>query len=90
MGINELLLLLLFYLFESSSHQHKLMIFDWSVSDSKAPQVFRTLLSILSDLNNGIVWRVSTRLLISKSSSLCTSPLVTVPIAPVRNSYEKT
>ena len=38
-------ILLLFYSFESFSHQ--LMVFHWSVSDSKSPQVFRTLLSIV-------------------------------------------
>ena len=44
------------------------MVFHWSLSDSKSPQVFKTLLSILADLNNAIVWTVSTRPLISKSS----------------------
>ena len=44
-----------------------------------SPQVSRTLLSILVDLNNAVVWMVSTRPPISKSSSPCTSLLVTVP-----------
>ena len=61
------------------SHQRYLMVFHWSLSDSKSPQVSRTLLSILADLNNAVVSTVSTRPLISKSSSLCTIPLVTVP-----------
>ena len=30
------------------------MVFHWSLSDSKSPQVSRTLLSILTDLNNDI------------------------------------
>ena len=59
------------------------MIFHWSLSDSKSPQVSRTLLSILSDLNNAVVWIVSTCSIISKSSSLCINPLVTVPRAPI-------
>ena len=42
-------------------------------------QVSRILLSILADLNNSVVWMVSARLLISKSSSPCTHPLVTIP-----------
>ena len=32
------------------------MVFLWSLSDSKSPQVFRTLLSILNNLNNAVVW----------------------------------
>ena len=46
-------------------------------------QVSGTLLSILADLNNALVWMVSTRRLISKSSSPCTNPLVTVLRAPI-------
>ena len=49
-----------------------MMVFHWSLSDSKFLQVSRTLLSSLADLNNAVVWMVSTRPLISKSSSLCT------------------
>ena len=37
------------------------MIFHWSLSDSKSPQVSRTLLSILAVLNNAVVRLVSTR-----------------------------
>ena len=59
------------------------MVSHWSVSDNKSPQIFRTLLSILADLTNAVVWVVSTRPVISRSSSLCTNPLVTVPIAPI-------
>ena len=67
----------------SFSHQRKLMVFHWSLSDSKSPQVSRCLLSILADLNNAVVWTVSTRLVISKSSSPCINLLVTVPRAPI-------
>ena len=52
-----------------------------SLSDCKSPQVSRTLLSILADLSNAIVWMVSS--LITRSSSLCTNPLVIVPSAPI-------
>ena len=45
------------------------MVFYWWRSNSKSPQVSRPLLNILSDLNNVVVWMVSTRSLIFKSSS---------------------
>ena len=59
------------------------MVFHWSLSNSKSPQVSRTLLSILSVLNNVVVWMVSTRPATSKSSSPFSNPLVTVPNAPI-------
>ena len=59
------------------------MVFHWSLSDSKFPQVSRTLLSILSVLNNAVVWMVSTRPPTSKSSSPLSNHLVTVPNAPI-------
>ena len=59
------------------------MVFHWSLSDSKSPQISMTLLSILSDLNNVIVWIVSPRPVISKSSTPCTNPFVTAPRAPI-------
>ena len=34
-------------------------VFHWSLSDSKSPQVSRTLLCILAVLNNVVVWMVS-------------------------------
>ena len=55
------------------------MVFHWSLSDSKSPLVFRTLLSILPIVNNAVVWMVSNRPVISKSFSLFNNPLVTVP-----------
>ena len=58
------------------------MVFHWSLSDSKSPQVFRTLLSILAVFNNAVVWMVSTRPPTSKSSRLFNNPSVTVPKAP--------
>ena len=59
------------------------MVFHWSLNDSKSSQVSRTLLSILVDLNSAVFCMVSTRLLISNSSSPFTSPLVTVPSGPI-------
>ena len=59
------------------------MVFHWSLSDSKSPQVSRTLLSILVVLNNVVVWMFSTRPLTSKSSSPFSNPLVTVSNAPI-------
>ena len=70
--------LLPFYSFESSSHQHELMVFYWSLSDSKSRQVSRTLLSILADLNNAVIW-MSPLMLLCPS----TNPLVTVPREPI-------
>ena len=74
---------MLFYTFESFSHQHQLMIFHGSLSDGKSPQVSRTLLSIQADLNNAGVWIVCNRVLISNYSSPFTNPSVTVPSAPI-------
>ena len=59
------------------------MVFHWSLSDSKSPQVSRTLLISLSVFSNVVVWMVSTRFPTSKSSSPFNNPLVTVPKAPI-------
>ena len=59
------------------------MVSLWSLSNSNHPQVFRSLLSALTDLNNAEVWMDSTRPLLSKSSNPCANPLMTVPCAPV-------
>ena len=59
------------------------MVFHWSLSDSKSPQVSRTLLGILAVFNNVIVWMVSTCPPTPKSSSPFSNPLVTVPKAPI-------
>ena len=50
--------------------------FEWQ-------QLTRTHISILADHNNAVDWMVSTRPLISKSSSPCTNLLLTVPRAPI-------
>ena len=53
------------------------------LSDRIFPQVSRTLLSILVDLNNAIHWMVSNCPLISKSFCICTNPMVTVLRTPI-------
>ena len=57
------------------------MVFHWSLSDSKS-QVSRTLLSIMADLNNAVIWIVPTSPVISKSSRPL-NILVTVTRAPI-------
>ena len=52
------------------------MVFHWSLSGSKSFQVSRTLLSILANLNNIVVSRVSTLHLISKCFSSFTNPFL--------------
>ena len=59
------------------------MVFHWSLSDSKSPQVSRTLLRILAVLSNAVVCIVSTRPPTSKSSRPFNNPLVIVPKAPI-------
>ena len=59
------------------------MVFHWSLSDSKSPQVSRTRLRILAVLSNAIGWILSTRPPTSKSSRSFINPLVIVPNAPI-------
>ena len=51
----------LLYSFERFSHQRLLMVFHLGASDTKYPQVSKSLLSIKADVNNAIVWMVSIR-----------------------------
>ena len=59
------------------------MVFHWSLSDSKSPQVSRTRLRILAVLSNTVIWIVSTRPPTSKSSRPFNNPLVIVPKEPI-------
>ena len=59
------------------------MVFHWSFSDIKFPQVSRILLSILAVLNNVVVGMVFTRPPTPKSPNPFYNPLVTVPKAPI-------
>ena len=54
------------------------MVSHWSLSDSKSPLDCKTLLSILTDLNDAVVQMLSIRPLISKSFNPSTNPLVIV------------
>ena len=72
-----------FHFLRFFSCQRKQIAFYWSLSNSKSPQVSRTLLSILANLNDAVVWIVSTRPLISKSSRPIINPFGTAPSAPV-------
>ena len=63
------------------------MVFNWSLSDSKCPQVSRTRLRILAVLSNAVVWIVSTRPPTFKSSSPFYNPLVILPNAPNQNRH---
>ena len=49
------------------------------------PHYFSSIIvfSIIVGLNNAVVWIVTTRPLISKSSRPCTNPLMTIPRAPI-------
>ena len=78
-----LLLSLLLLFLQRFSRQRSLMVFHRSLSDSKSPQVSRTLLSIFADLNDIVVCMLSTHPLISNSSSPFNNPLVTVTKAPI-------
>ena len=66
----------------SFSHHHYLVVFHWSLDDSKSPLVSRTLLRILADRNNAVVCMVLILPLISNSSCLFCKSLGTVPCIP--------
>ena len=59
------------------------MVFYWSLSDSKSPQVSGIVLNILSDLNNAVGWKGKIRALISSSSRLLSKPLGIVQNAQI-------
>ena len=64
-------------------HLHWWIVFHPSVSKSKSPQVLKTLLTILADLSNAVVWIVSACPLISDSFSFLTMTLGAVPGIPI-------
>ena len=51
-----IIILLLLLLLASFSHQCKLMVYHWSLSNSKLAPHSRTLQSILADFNKAVVW----------------------------------
>ena len=74
---NFIIIIITHWEFFSSALANGLSLeFEWQ-------QASRTLCSILADLSNAVVWIISTRPVISNSSSPCTNLLVTVPRAPV-------
>ena len=77
----SLLLLLLLISLRVLLHQRMMMVFHWSLSDSKSADVFGTLFNILANLYNAVVWMVSARPPISNPSSLFTKSLWMVPSA---------
>ena len=70
-----------YYYYYCFSHQRQLLVFHWSLSDCKSVQVSRNLPSVLTDVNNAVVWMVSAHNLISKSSNPLTNPLGIVSVA---------
>ena len=70
-------------LLECFSHQRLLVAFHWSLGDSKSSQVSRTFHSILTNLNNDVVWMISAHLPISNSSSPLVSFRGIVPSASI-------
>ena len=64
------------------------LVFHWKLSDSKSPQVSRTLLSILVDLNSTVIWIVSILPLISNSSSYLFKPiLIDITVSLIFHSF---
>ena len=63
----ELFLLILLLLYYHYRVFH--MAYYWRLSDNKAPQVSRTLLSILTDFNHALVWIL--RAILNKSRRQC-------------------
>ena len=76
----NLLLLLLFYSFESFSHQRLMMAFRKSLSDNMSPQVYTTPLSIIAYFKNAFVWIVSSYSRVFQSLSNISVILPSVPI----------
>ena len=58
-----------------------MMVFHWSLSDSKFSRVTKTLLSILTEINNGVVGMLLIHLQISNFSRSIFKLLETVPSA---------
>ena len=77
------IIIIIILLIMSFSHQCYLMVFHWSLSNSKSPQVFRTRLRILVVLSNAVIWIISTRPPTSKLSRPFNNPLVIVPKAQI-------
>ena len=57
----------------------ELVVFQWSLSDNKSPQLSRTFLSIIADISNAVVYLVWILPPISTSPSLFSLALGKVP-----------
>ena len=66
------------------------MVFPWSQSNNTSPLVSRTLLSILADFNNALIFMIFFRTPISNSSSFLFEPLMTVQGTPIKISITVT
>ena len=71
-------IIIIIYSFRVFHISFMLMVFQWSLSDSKSLEVSRSLFGIVAVLNNAVVWIVSIRPSTSKSSRPFSNPLVTV------------
>ena len=78
-----IIIIIIILLLWGFSLQCLLMVFHWSLCDSKSPQVYRTPLSILVDLTNAVVWMFSTCPFICKSYNLFTNYLRSVLDVPI-------
>ena len=65
------------------------IISQWSLSDSKFPQISRTLLSILADLKSAVVLKVSIFPMIASSPTLFSRPLEDCPECTNYNWYHR-
>ena len=78
LGLVSTSTVLIIIIIVSFSHQRQLMIFPWSLTGSKSPQVSKTLLSILADLNNG--WSPLVLLFLYQYLVTITISLITIGI----------
>ena len=81
-----IIIIIIISFFVSFSYQRKLVGLLWYLSDSKSPQVSRTLLSIQAEFNNDVVCKVLILPLISSSFRLFQT-LRTVPKMPTITVY---
>ena len=83
---NIIIIIIIISFLVSSSEQLQLMVSLKNLSDSKSPQVSRTICSILANFHNAVVWMVLILLLISNSSNPFFKPLGTIPSIPTTTS----
>ena len=77
--IITIIIYLFIYLFlASSSHHPQLDVFHWGLRDSKSLLVTRTLLSLLVDFKNSVIWTGSILPPFFFHSSLFSKPLRTI------------